>query len=156
MAAEKGTSGRKDADNLHNLHGTDAKNSRFTGKSWLWRHGQPACQPAYDKAALIEDVWGESKKETIPEPVYEWVWHEKNIDVGWVVSGLSRILADELTFCQAHDVGRPELPQRHDYAHCAYLLLQDGYGEVPVGIVADALDRIGWPDSNMCEQPHHS
>ena len=127
----------------------EAKSGRFAGKSWLWRHESSAWPAAYlDKAKLIEEVWGDSKKKTAREPVYEWVWHGKNLDVGWVASDLSRIIADELTFCNQPgiDAMTPELPNRHDYAHWAYLLLDSGYGEVPEDVVAAALDQVGYGD----------
>jgi hypothetical protein len=68
---EKDTSGGKGANNLHNLHTTGTKNGLFAGKSWLWRHEQPACQPAYDKAALIEEVWG--REAVIGPKLWEYV-----------------------------------------------------------------------------------
>jgi hypothetical protein len=129
----------------------EAKGGRFAGKSWLWQHESSAWPAAYpDKAKLIEEVWGDSKKETTREPVYEWVWHGENRDVDWVATSLATIIADELTFCQAHDVGEPELPGRHDYAHWAYLMLDSGYGEVPNEVIAAALDQVGYGDEALC------
>jgi hypothetical protein len=78
--------------------------------------------------------------------VRTWVWHGENRDVDWVASGLAQIISDELTLCQAYDVGKPALPERHDYGHWAYLLLDSGYGEVPEEVVAAALDQVGYGD----------
>jgi hypothetical protein len=97
-----------------------------------------------DKRRLIEEVWGTSSR--VEQNVEEWVWHGPNTSVEGVREGLTRIITDELTFCNQPGIDpmTPELPAPHDYAHWAYLLLDSGYGEVPQQVVAEALEQVGY------------
>ncbi len=123
----------------------EAKNPLHIGNSWLFGRHQVTTEPTTeDKRRLIADVWG--APDPPREDFGEWVWHGTNTSVEGVRDGLTRIIADELAFCNRPglDPMTPELPDRHDYAHWAYLLLDSGYGEVPEEVVAKALDRVGY------------
>ncbi len=97
-----------------------------------------------DKRRLIAEVWG--APDPPREDFGEWVWHGTNTSVEGVREGLTRIITDELAFCNRPglDPMTPELPDRHDYALWAHYLLDAGYGEVPEEVVTAALTRVGY------------
>ncbi len=120
----------------------EAKNPLHIGNSWLFGRHQVTTEPTTeDKRRLIAEVWG--APDPPREDFGEWVWHGTNTSVEGVREGLTRIIADELTFCAQHEM-EPELPDRHSYAHWAFLLLDSGYGEVPEKVVAEALEQVGY------------
>lgn len=123
-----------------------AQNPLPIGDSWLFGRPQVTTE---DKRRLIAEVWGTPGPPR--EDFGEWVWHGTNTSVEGVRNGLVRIITDELAFCNRPglDPMTPELPDRHDYAHWAYLLLDSGYGEVPQQVVAQALNRVEYSDSSQ-------
>ena len=121
---------------------TDSPEIRlFSGKPSLQVTTQVTTE---EKRRLIAEVWG------TPDPPREdngeWVWHGTNTSVEGVREGLTRIIADELDFCNRPGIDpmTPELPGHHDYALWAHYLLDAGYGEVPKTVVAEALTRVGY------------
>ncbi len=123
----------------------EAKNPLHIGNSWLFGCHQVTTEPTTEeKRRLIEEVWG--APDPPREDFGEWVWHGTNTNVEGVREGLARVITDELTFCNQPGIDpmTPELPERHDYAHWAYLLLDSGYGEVPEKVVAEALEQVGY------------
>ena len=121
---------------------TDSPKTRlFSGKASSQATTQVTTE---EKRRLIAEVWG-TKPSQAPD-FGEWVWHGTNTSVEGVREGLTRIITDELDFCNRPEIEpmTPELPDRHDYALWARYLVDAGHGEVPEEVVAAALNRVGY------------
>jgi hypothetical protein len=144
-SAESGTS----ADHLQTckLHPDSCPNAELcvqTCTSFVnseYRPTLPELAKPFSRAITIDFT----SLDDDPADVHYWDWHGENRDVDWVASGLAHIISDELEYCREIDA-EPYLPERHNYGHWAYLLLDSGYGEVPKEVVAAALDQVGYGD----------
>jgi hypothetical protein len=105
--------------------------------------GKPSSEvTTEEKRRLITEVWGAAPKIAQDFPIINW--HGPNTNTESVRVGIVGIVTDEVAFCNRPGIDPEELnlPDRHDYAGWAYLLLWDGFGEVPEHVVAAALDLV--------------